>query len=360
MEKSDINDLTIVTLSYSRQDYAFRSMLFWSGRSTVVHVYDGSDMPISTEKLLMIGDNVYYHHLPGSLLARLGESLNYIDTEYVCLLCDDEFFIPSGLDLCIEYLKTHPDIVSCNGMTMGFSFQYPSFVMGFPQYVEHKDYAVLLDNPVQRMIYKMFPYRQSTMYSVVRANVWKKVVPLMVQKEFPFYAMGEIQYELAFAFHGKSIVLPHLVMLRSDENPQITETSIQVNPENRIWHWWRNSQALDQQNEFLDIMSKGLASTPAEVSVVRDGVSRAIDAYVNAYGGATPMSINTIINAIKRRIPPKIKRTIKKVLHRNPDSTATLMDAAKALAATGVTVDFQELENIERLITDFHKNRMLN
>jgi glycosyltransferase domain-containing protein len=364
MINHQLSRLTIIIPTYKRQAYALRSMIYWSGLGPAVHVLDGSASPIDQSVLSDLGEDIHYHHLPIGLHERLTWSLQLIRTDYAALLSDDEFFLPEALRRCIDFLDTEPDMVSCGGRCLGFSL-HDNGVIAWPGYTQQEGYCVALNDPTERMLHHMHPYTPSTIYSVVKTDVWKRAVGILGHKEFPVYALGELQFELAVSYQGKSRVLQNLMWMRSDENAQLTGTSISLNPENLIWHWWRDSHTVNQRNKFLDIMSNGLASSPAEVSVVKDGVSRAIDAYVNAYGGPTPKSIDGFIAAIKQRIPPEVKQVIKKILHRNQDSMARinaipLIDAAKAMAATGVAVDFQELANIERIVTDFHKNRVVN
>ncbi len=355
--------LTLIIPTFNRQAFALRNMTYWSGRGTVIHVLDGSESPISADDLKVLGGNIHYHHLPVGVVDRLKIALSLVNTEYVALLSDDEFFIPNALSECIRVMESEHDMVSCGGRCMMF-WRAPCGIMGAPAYTTQQDYAVLMSDPVERMVYHMSPYTPSTIYSVVRADVWKKAMGILVQKEFPVYAIGELQFELAICYQGMSRVLPHLMWLRSDENPQLTGTSISLDPANPIWNWWFNSNTLNQRNEFMDIMSNGLASSSSDVSVLRDGVSSAIDTYVNAYRNSQNI-LNKVLSVVKKSIPFEIKQAIKKVLRRNLDSTAQLnatplMDAAKAMEASGVTVDFQELANIERIVTDFHINRVIN
>jgi glycosyltransferase domain-containing protein len=360
MINQQLSRLTIVILTYNRHAYALRSMMYWSGiGTTTVHVLDGSACPIDRYVLSDLGENVHYHHLPIGFSERLRWSLQLIETDYAALLSDDEFLLPDALNSCIEFLDVEPNMVSCGGRCLGFSL-HEIGVIAWPAYTSHDGYSIVLNDPFERMQCLMDPYVMSIFWSVVKSDVWKKAVGILAKKEFPVYAIAELQFELAVSYQGKSKVLQNLMWLRSNEN-----VSNPIYPNNRVWYWWRDSHTVNQRNEFLDIMSKGLASSPDEVSVVRDGVSRAIDAYVNVYGGPTPKSIDGFIAAIKQRIPPEIKQVIKKILHRNQDSMARinaipLIDAAKAMAATGVAVDFQELANIERIVTDFHKNRVVN
>lgn len=325
----------------------------------MVHVLDGSPEAIREEDLKVLGSNIHYHHLPVGINDRLSFVLDVIGTEYAALLSDDEFFIPSALAACIRELDAERDMVACGGRCMSFS-PSPFGIMGAPGYTSQANYSITASDPVDRMVYHMHPYTPSTIYSVVRSEGWVRIMRLMVQKEFPVYAMGELQFEVAVCYLGKSKVIQRLMWMRSGENPQLAGTSISLNPENRIWDWWINPDKEPERNEFLDIMSKGLAQGPEEESIAREGVVRGIGAYVHAYKDiSTKRSfMQTIEGAVRSAIPPYLKVFMKKIvypLRRLQGQSTPLLSAAQDLSGTGVAVDFEELAHIESLVLDFHQ-----
>jgi len=99
-----LSKLTIVIPTYNRQSYALRNMRYWSGRGAIVHVIDGSPVTISKDDLVGLADNIHYHHHPNSLYERFKYSLQLIRTDYSALLSDDEFFLPSASEVCINEL----------------------------------------------------------------------------------------------------------------------------------------------------------------------------------------------------------------------------------------------------------------
>ncbi len=354
-----LSRLTIIIPTYKRQEYVLRNMGYWSGLGPIVHVFDGSKQPIENKLLLDFEENVHYHHYPIGLIERLNKSVDFVNTDYVALLCDDEFYVPSALLKCINCLDSEPDMVSTGGRTIFFSY-LDNNVYGVVGYPGHRDYKVLSNDSCERMVYHMSPYYQTIMYSVIRSNIWKKAISIVTQKEYPVYALPEIQVELAVCYQGKSKVLPYLMLMRSKENFQINEGAICLNPDKRIWDWWQRSDTLLECNEFIDIMSRGLGGSEDEILSARKSVSKAIETYINDFydqGGF----IKRIVSNMKSLIPQCIKKYIRKLMFLNytvqdyKGSGISLIDAGKALANTGVMVNFDELSRIEKIVNDFHK-----
>ena len=112
--------LTLVVPTYERAKYALRNMRYWSGRGPTIHVLDGSKQPIDLNSLAAFGGNIHYHHRPEPIAKRIERAFQLIDSEYVAMLCDDEFFLPSGLKASIDELDRDREIVACMGSPLGF------------------------------------------------------------------------------------------------------------------------------------------------------------------------------------------------------------------------------------------------
>ena len=109
----DLSDLTIIIISYKRRNYALRSLKYWSGKGVRVHLLDGSAESIPENLLQGLEENITYHHLYKSLFERLRIGPELVETEYSILLGDDEFFLPSALQACIDELEADRSLVAC-------------------------------------------------------------------------------------------------------------------------------------------------------------------------------------------------------------------------------------------------------
>jgi glycosyltransferase domain-containing protein len=368
MTTNQLSKLTLVIATFKRQLFAIRNMSYWSGTGVTVYVIDGSPDAISAEKLVEFSTNIHYIHLPISLFDRIKYSIDLIKTDYCAFLGDDEFYLPSALASCIGELDSQPDLVSCIGQCIGFDFT-SNRVIGYSEYPLMNEYKVMQDNPIERMVAHMDPYVPSTIYSVVRTEVWKKTVKIISEKEHPAFAIGELQFELAVCYQGKSKVIKELMWLRSNESPGIRGTDESLKPEKTFIGWWRNSENSEERAGFLKIMGAGLATSEDQVNGISLGVKKALDVYV-----ASRLNMSTFAewlkNEISKLLPQFLISTLKKIIRtmRNIFSNSSqaasnlkeehlLHDMAVILANTGVKVDDNELSNIEHIILNFHANK---
>jgi glycosyltransferase domain-containing protein len=354
---SKLSKLTLVMPTYNRQSYALRGMSYWSNRGVTLYVLDGSPEAISEQKLTSFADNIHYYHMSVSLYKRLEFSMGLVVTEYSALISDDEFFIPSSLEACIQELDSQSELVSCIGRTMQI-FKSASGVFGMAQYLEMENYSVFQDDAVERMVGHMSSYTCSTIYSVVRTTVWKRSISIITQKEFPAFAIGELQFELAVCYQGKSRVIPELMWIRSWETMPTRGTDISLVVENAFENWWCDPGKSDQHAELLSIMGIALANGMDDELYVAEGVKAALDAYVDW------LQPKTYIQRLKKNkakyLNPVLISNIKKLLaiFKRPRrlSETRILDVAKELADSGVGVNYNELSEIESIVTAFHSN----
>ena len=366
--KNLLSKLTLVIPTYNRQSYALRNMRYWSGQGATVLIIDGSDSPIPTDDLAGFSDNIYYHYLPVSMYDRLKYSLELIETDYCALMGDDEFFLPSALQNCINELDTCIELVSCIGRCMGFGVSL-SGVTGFIEYPLMESYSIMQDDSIDRMLAHMDPYVPSTIYSVVRTHVWKRAINVLVKREFSAFAIGELQFELAVCCQGKSKVIPELMWLRSNESPGIRGTDESLKPEKTFIGWWRNSALKMERAEFLSIMGKGLANKDNKDNEIALGVKKALDIYVKSRLSKLNR-FQRVKYEISKHLSPLFRIALKKIIinFNNRFSTQPktslevgeerlLMEVSRDLESAGVKIDYDELSNIELTISNFHANK---
>lgn len=357
-----LKDLTIVIPTYCRHQYVIRSIEFWSKTEVTLLVFDGSDFPIDESIVRKFSANISYYHMPGSLHKRLETAGKLINTKYVVLLSDDEFFIPSGLNSCIAELEGDNDLVACAGRCLAFSSE-KSKIIGFPIYPALANYSISDDRPGKRMLYHMSNYTPSTIYAVSRAEAWILAINVMSVKQFPVYSIDELQFELAICHEGKSKVLPELVWLRSFENIPVRVTSPDIshsNPSIKIFQWWSNTIRQKEKKEFLEVTAMALSRGDNEKHrVISDTVEKALDAYVTIVGAKARSNRNSLQAKLVSLLPKRAKKIIKSILKKYLNYPAIqgslpFLDVAKQMIASGVYVNLEELGNIENILLKFH------
>ncbi len=132
--KTNFNDnlrVGIIVPTRNRSEFMTRLLNYYAFLESPHTIYlgDSSDPP-ETEKIKkIISDlsgklNVVYHYSPPGDVAKCEyELLTLVKEKYACLLCDDDFHIPSTLTACAEFLEKNPDYASAIGLSVSFKIK---------------------------------------------------------------------------------------------------------------------------------------------------------------------------------------------------------------------------------------------
>ena len=124
-DKSD-NDLTILLPLKDRVSFTFRWMSYTNGiyfPFSVLIADGGSDDSVARVLSNSAAfPNVHYEYLRyprdksyTDYNAKLADALSRIQTPFVALADNDDFFIVSGLRKALRFLLDHPDYATCGG-----------------------------------------------------------------------------------------------------------------------------------------------------------------------------------------------------------------------------------------------------
>jgi len=362
--KHNLSRLTLVVPTYERQDFALRCMNYWADKGPYLIVLDGSVKPIRPAKLDFFDSHIQYLHRPVGLYQRLLEALDLVETDFVALAGDDEFYMPSAVEACIKQLDKDDGLVACCGRALGF-WPKNQRVFGSPHYPRLKGYAVNAEGAEERVVQHMRDYVPSLVYAICRAQLWKTAWGYTLRKEFPFFASGELQFEMFVAYAGRSKVVPELMWLRSHgETEPVRKTDPSLDVKKQIPGWWADPDKEKEHEEFISIMSRGFSELlPVTSGDLRRAVFTGVEAYLEFYGNHTNSRGGlTILKRLALKIIPSFaKPFLKSVLRgfwrHKFGQHAELLQAARVLEESGVRVDFRALEEIQKIIIQFHKNR---
>ena len=214
-----MKELTVVVPSYNRKDCLRRQVDFWGRQKTPVIIVDGSELPlISSDNPT---PNITYIHLKESLSRRIAHAASIIKTEYVVILPDDEFYVPSALKECVRFLKDNRDYASCKGLCIGFRKNYwTSNIEGVMDNEGLRGYSVTNNTPCDRIIGHMSPYETASIYAVHRSDVFHNIGKLL-QMDHNYSCAAAMEFQISFvvAWMGKIHILDQLMWLRNRENP---------------------------------------------------------------------------------------------------------------------------------------------
>jgi glycosyltransferase domain-containing protein len=333
-----IEDLTMFIPTYKRHDLVLRSMRYWRGKNFNVHILDGT--PVSIENGLLEefrGTNIHYHHMPCSIEERFGNAITLLQTPYVVYLCDDEFFIPSALEKCVETLKEQKDLVACLGRCLGFH-PLQKGITSIVVYPQMKNYRNDKPTSRERMITYMLDRIPTTFYAVQRSEVWKNSMHLIADKPTRFtspYTM-EIQLGLATSYQGKSIIIDDLMWLRNMANAPLSEAK--YNRKLEFYQWLQEPQYRTEVEQFYDITATALSKIDGrDKETVLGELKSAVKIYVDNF--TYPSFLRKLLSRI---IPAGLKRTLK--------GWKLITNAARNMERDGVTVNFEQLQEITECI----------
>lgn len=256
MQKKDklstemLSVLSVVVPTYNRQKFAIRQMNYWKEFSAQVIIIDGSESPVSKDFIDNLPINITYYHMPISLNERLLRSVELVKTKYVMLLGDDEFYIPSAVNECISELEKDMNIVSCMGLAAQFWIAPNGKVLGREIYERLLGHNVDQNSASDRISYHMGNYVCSTIYGVMRENVWKNNILFLSDKKFTAPVTVELQFELGTCIQGKSKVIDKLMWLRSGENPPTVTKD--RNLEIDFLAWYNNKLYKNELKVFIE------------------------------------------------------------------------------------------------------------
>lgn len=210
--------VTLVCVTYNRQSYLLRSWDYWLNLPYRVIYVDGSEFSFSQKLTQSNSKHLNYFHKPASLLERISFGVGLVDTPYVLMLCDDEYYLPSSINACIEYLQEMSSYVSCGGRALGFKLinQKVALFNVFPTYKE-KD--LFYNDPLIRLRKNFSSYELCQFYCVNRTSAMKQAISLATSHSASVLKLAEASVESSLVVLGKVRTLNRLFWLRSYEVP---------------------------------------------------------------------------------------------------------------------------------------------
>ena len=344
IEHSILKKLTIVIFSYNRHKYLKQTIKYWLDYNINLVVLDGSDERLNDPCLDM--KNIKYVHNPKGLYERLLSSIDYIDTEYMILACDDEFYLPSTLSSCIEFLINNPSFSSCGGRALGFGHDGKNY-FGFDPYPKLKNLCLDSNNNINRLIKHFSTYVPAHVYSVMNANKWKKICTHTFKKKYDFYAAFETQVEFLSIVSGKSKIIPQLLWIRNREVAPIATKYPNLDPTLNIKNWWHDQKYLSEKKDFLKTMKNACdeISTDQNSKLSENEIAILIELYISR-----PVFKKNPLKRIVNFFQIRKKMLTKFILGRDQIRFNSIIDKAKALESQGVLVNYEELNKIISII----------
>ncbi len=350
--------LTIIIPSYERQAYLSRQIAFWAKYDVNLELLDGSAIVHPGIRPDALPPNIHYWHMPVSIEQRFSFAINRVNTEFAALLSDDEFFIPSAVEQCISEMLRDEEYVSCKGQSLWFDWNGTK-VIGGRTYANLRGYVIDQNLPAERMRRHMASYEMATLWSIQRAEVFKRtLIAMSFDSSYRTAAAGEMQTSLVTAYSGKCRVIDHLMWLRSQENENIWWSFGRQS----IVEWFRDDRNSEEHARFLNAIAIALEAKE-DAANIHSQILKAVEIYVTEQEEKFSLQQYSLRNTARKLLGQKgvnwVRGILNQVMHVLPVhhqkfADIGLTEAAKQLVSEGIPVDFDELEEISLLIRDFH------
>lgn len=251
MRLQELEDLTVVILTYNRHNYLEEILGFWSEYPVNLVVVDGTGNPFGG---LLPKERCRYVHLPASYQERLKKAVEMVETSFVIQACDDELYSPSALASAVRRLRGDSRYVSCLGEAVGLRLEDGEGVWE-PVYPALRDGNPFEEDASIRAIRHLGNYRfPAYFYSVNRTDVWRAVWRHALSKLYPPLVV-EPQVELAFAFAGNVEVIPEVMWVRNLFEPPVGGHAARQQLV-RVWEWWDAEENALDKSRLLKEMSE--------------------------------------------------------------------------------------------------------
>ncbi len=348
MNYSLLNKLTLVILTYNRHKYLKRTIKYWSNYNVNLVVLDGSDVRFNDPCLKP--KNIKYIYNTEGIYARFLSSINLIDTEFMMLGSDDEFYLPSVVSSCIKFLMEEPNYYSCGGRALGFGHDGKNY-FGFEPYPKLKDLSLDSNNFIERIFKHFSLYVPAHVYSVMRTSNWNIICRNIFKKKYNFHSSEELQIEFLVMVSGKSKIIPQLMWMRNREVPSTNEKYPQFRFPT-IKEWWFDKRNENEKKDFLNRMKKACDEIQKDqnLELTENKIARLFEHYISK-----PVFKKNPLKRIVNFFQIKKKKLTKFFLGRDQIKYNSIINQAKLIETQGVLVNYDELNEIIAILQNSKK-----
>lgn len=251
MVYQNLADLTVVIPTISRPLFIRRQVRYWSSLNAHVVILDGATERNTDPCLNALPAHVSYIHQPVKFNQRLSTASQFISTEFACLLPDDEFFVPVGLNRAIEVLRSRPEVIGVVGKVLYFFVDQGRFLCT-RAYEDWKNFKSESVTAWDRVLEVLPPNKaHKVQFGVFRSGAWKEI---FYESYRDYYSTGylyERMLNLYSAVLGKTVVIDDLMWMRSMENPPISNDAVPRDDRGGMLGWADDPEMANEVEHYV-------------------------------------------------------------------------------------------------------------
>jgi len=204
--------ITLVVLSYGKQDYLRRLIYLYKELSYHLIIVDGSNSPWKSDKSGVLENLSWeYFAIPSpqrtfkNYSERFIRSVNLVTSPYMVFIDDEEFLFPSGIKSAINFLESNPSYSAAGGQIFVVDTENQHRVSTWGR--KSTMFELSEDKSIDRMMKLVFHQRTANlMYQVVPTGLYKKFVKILSLSNFAnsirFHSSLEIFQSLFLSQQG--------------------------------------------------------------------------------------------------------------------------------------------------------------
>lgn len=205
------DNLTICIFTRNRPKQLTNTLRYLGRIGVSVVILDASDQKFDFD----FASNVTYLNTPGLPIdARFVMFSKLVKTKYILLSPDDDFFLPGGLEISLNYLEGNPDYSSVQGLRIRL-IRDPKF-RWIPDYTTQAHLVFDSDNLIERL--RQMSISMHYVYAIQRTDTFTEIVNCFEGTQTNVRnadAKIELVFNYLLPLFGKHRILPVLYSART-------------------------------------------------------------------------------------------------------------------------------------------------
>lgn len=357
-------DLTVVILSFGRQEFLARQLSYWSASDVNLLILDGSQEHLRHGPL---SSHVTYVHSPADYFQRMIMATEMVKTRYVALLGDDDLYLPSGLLRCMSHLDSNRTDVGAVGRSLYF-FEQAGRVFVSEKNPESSNYPSSVSTGIDRLHHYYHSGKiGSIAYGVYRSPEWKNAIRATYGARYSCAYVYDTFLRTMLTYAGNISVIDAVTWMCSGENPPILNES-SFNRKLDLIDWLTDGEWSSERIRFRDALVFALVKigpdAQLELESATDEILRVLadrySAKLIAHGSFSAQAKRLAL----RVTPSSFKQLAKRFLSKDLKEKfgwkgSAISEIVGALKERGIFSDPAEMQSFERFVQEFHKARNL-
>ncbi len=205
------DNLTICIFTRNRPKQLINTLRYLGHIKVSVVILDSSDQKYDFD----FDPNVTYLNTPGMPIdARLLMFSKLVKTKYILLSPDDDFFLPGGLEISLNFLEGNPEYSSVQGLRIRL-IRDPKF-RWIPDYTTQAHLVFDSNNLIERL--RLMSISMHYVYAIQRTDIFTEIVECLKDTHTNVRdadAKIELVFNYLLPIFGKHRILPVLYSART-------------------------------------------------------------------------------------------------------------------------------------------------